>query len=472
MAARRISMHTTWARALLGSLSAAAAIAPAHADKDYDDRFYVSPMLSYVFADDDRHSEDGLGAALAVGAPINRWIELELRGQYLQFNGDGKIENPVCSLLGTCPDYPDVDLVSGGVGINLKLESKGGPFLHADVMDGDALTYNAGVGYEFYGRQNSLRIEALYHIDDDADVEEPQINIAWHIPLGKLPPAPTPEPVRIVEPIPMPTPAPTPPPPSCDSPATAGAGAMAGCGPGDQFVLRGVNFEFDQSRLTTNAKSLLDPVASELVARPAIDIEIQGHTDSKGTDAYNQKLSERRAQSVVKYLGEKGVANERMDAVGYGESMPVADNATDEGRELNRRVELKVVGDKSTALPAATPVPTLIPAYTPEPTMAPLPSATPVATPAPVPMAAPGTAAVSIGAMLFEPATLRISAGTTVTWTNNDGSNHNVTFPGAASGRMKHGATYSRRFDTPGTYDYLCAIHGAMMSGTVIVEAP
>lgn len=456
MAVRRISMQA----AAAGTLLAMAASTPVQAGEDYDGRFYISPMLSYVIADDDRHSEDGLGAALAVGARLNRWIEVELRGQYLQFNGDGKIENPLCNLLGTCPDYPDVDLTSGGIGINLMLEPKSGPFLHADYMDGDARTYNAGVGYEFYGRQNSLRLEALYHVDDDADVEEPQFNIAWRIPLGSLPPPPTPEPVRVIEPLPMPTPAPTPPPPSCDSPATAGAGAMAGCGPGDQFVLRGVNFEFDQARLTTNAKALLDPVATELVARPAIDIEIQGHTDSKGTDAYNQKLSERRAQSVVQYLEDKGVAGSRMEAVGYGESRPVADNATDEGRELNRRVELKVVEDNSLAAPLATPVPTI----------APLPVSTPAPAAMPAPAAAPGTAAVNIGDMVFEPATLRIPAGTTVTWTNSDVSNHNVTFAGAASGRMKTGATYSRRFDAPGTYDYQCAIHGAMMSGTVIVE--
>jgi outer membrane protein OmpA-like peptidoglycan-associated protein/plastocyanin len=455
--------------AFCAALTATAAALPAGADETYDDRIYVMPMLSYVIADDVRHAENRMGAALALGMRVTPWLEAELRGQYLDFKGEGQITNPICSLLGTCPDAPDVDFTSGGGGINLFPDPSGGFYLHGDVMGGDATYYNAGIGYEFKGVDSSLRVEALYHMDDDADVEEPQFNVGWRIPLGARPPAPTPEPVRIVPVIPMPTPAPTPV-PSCESPADAGAGSMDGCGPGDQFVLRGVNFEFDKANLTANAKTILDPVAAELVARPSIDIEIQGHTDSKGSDAYNQKLSEARASSVVSYLGDKGVASERMDATGYGESMPIADNATDEGREQNRRVELKVVNDPSGA--AVMPTPTPEPAAFAPAAAVVTPAETPVAvaTPEPTPAAAPGTAAVSIGNMVFEPATLRIAAGTTVTWTNNDGSNHNVTFPTAASVRMRHGATYVRRFDTPGTYDYLCAIHGAMMSGTVIVE--
>ncbi|MCV5900774.1 OmpA family protein, partial [Escherichia coli] len=76
--------------------------------------------------------------------------------------------------------------------------------------------------------------------------------------------------------------------------------------------------------------------------RPDIKVEIGGHTDSKGSDAYNLSLSDKRSKSVKDYLVSKGVAAGRMTTRGYGESMPVADNNTDEGRELNRRVELKV----------------------------------------------------------------------------------------------------------------------------------
>jgi len=108
-------------------------------------------------------------------------------------------------------------------------------------------------------------------------------------------------------------------------------------------VLQGVTFEFNQARLTANAKTILDGVADALTARAEIRVEVGGHTDSRGSDSYNQKLSENRAQSVMQYLIGKGIDAGRMSAKGYGESHPVADNETDDGRELNRRVELKIV---------------------------------------------------------------------------------------------------------------------------------
>ena len=72
-------------------------------------------------------------------------------------------------------------------------------------------------------------------------------------------------------------------------------------------------------------------------------IELSSHTDSKGSDEYNQKLSQMRAQSVVDYLLSKNVAAARLQAKGYGETMPVATNETDDGRQLNRRTEFKIL---------------------------------------------------------------------------------------------------------------------------------
>lgn len=135
----------------------------------------------------------------------------------------------------------------------------------------------------------------------------------------------------------------------CKSPVPGERISLNGCGTGDVIVLRGVNFEFDKSRLTPNAKTILDGVAEELVAYPEIKIELGGHTDAKGSDEYNQSLSERRAASVVAYLKGRGITNDRMSSAGYGESQPVADNETDEGRELNRRVELKVTAGVAAA---------------------------------------------------------------------------------------------------------------------------
>jgi OOP family OmpA-OmpF porin len=128
----------------------------------------------------------------------------------------------------------------------------------------------------------------------------------------------------------------------CKAPAPGERVSLKGCGTGDVIVLRGVNFEFDKANLTANAKTILDNVGEELAAYPEIKVEVGGHTDAKGSDEYNQSLSERRAASVVKYLASKGVASDRMTSAGYGETKPVADNESDEGRELNRRVELRI----------------------------------------------------------------------------------------------------------------------------------
>ncbi|MGQ0698774.1 MAG: OmpA family protein [Panacagrimonas sp.] len=128
----------------------------------------------------------------------------------------------------------------------------------------------------------------------------------------------------------------------CKTPAPGERISLKGCGLGDIIILRGVNFEFDKARLTTNAKTILDNVGEELTAYPEIEVELSGHTDSKGSDEYNQNLSERRADSVKAYLVKKDIADSRMTTAGLGEAQPVADNETDEGRELNRRVELKV----------------------------------------------------------------------------------------------------------------------------------
>ncbi len=111
-----------------------------------------------------------------------------------------------------------------------------------------------------------------------------------------------------------------------------------------ELVLEGVNFENNSAKLTAEATFVLDKVADSLLYYKDIRVEVGGHTDSKGSDAYNQKLSEARAKSVMDYLVSKGIAASRMTAKGYGEKQPIADNATDAGRAKNRRVALKQLG--------------------------------------------------------------------------------------------------------------------------------
>ncbi len=120
-----------------------------------------------------------------------------------------------------------------------------------------------------------------------------------------------------------------------------------GCVISQTVDISGVHFEYNKARLTLDAKTVLDGVAKALNNEPDIRIIIAGHTDSLGSDAYNKRLSQQRAQSVVDYLIGKGIDSQRLRAVGYGESKPIADNNTDEGRERNRRVELQVISANS-----------------------------------------------------------------------------------------------------------------------------
>jgi OOP family OmpA-OmpF porin len=131
---------------------------------------------------------------------------------------------------------------------------------------------------------------------------------------------------------PPPPPAPAPPPPMAPAPPADECG---------RIVLRGVNFAFDRAEIDSASAVVLDVAADTLKSCPNVAVRVEGHTDSIGTDAYNQGLSERRANTVRNYLIDRGVPASRLTAVGFGESQPIASNDTDEGRALNRRVELK-----------------------------------------------------------------------------------------------------------------------------------
>lgn len=110
-----------------------------------------------------------------------------------------------------------------------------------------------------------------------------------------------------------------------------------------KMVLRGVNFDFDKSNIRSDARPILDAAIATLKDDPSVRVAVEGYTDSIGTEAYNQGLSQRRAQSVVDYLVAGGIARDRLQPVGMGESNPVASNDTEDGRAQNRRVELRVL---------------------------------------------------------------------------------------------------------------------------------
>lgn len=472
----------------LTGLAVLLGLGPACALAQDDNRFYLAPMASYVLSDKDRDADDALGGTLAAGVRLSRSAEFELRGAFLKYKGED--------------DTGSSRIEGGGFGVNLFFKGPGGPYAHLDVMGGDQTLFNIGLGWDFlFSDAFGIRAEALYHAQsnssDDAhdEYKEPLFNLGVRIPFGRAPEPPPPRTPALAA-------APPPPPPVCsdgmdndgdglvDFPADRGcrsaddgdetdpaprcappipgqAISLEGCGVGDVIVLRGVNFDFDQDSLTLNARHILDTVAVALDSRPDVKVEIGGHTDGKGSDSYNAALSDRRSRTVRDYLVAKGISAARLSTKGYGESVPVASNDTDQGRELNRRVELKLIESAATA--PATPASATA-----------LPSAAPMAPPADAVVEAPAEPtepaatvadgmSVVIDNFAFAPASLTVPVGTTVTWTNQDGSNHFVKFADAGSERLKHGAVYTRSFTAAGRYPYQCSLHSAM-SGVVIVQ--
>ncbi|NLI99627.1 MAG: OmpA family protein [Bacteroidales bacterium] len=105
----------------------------------------------------------------------------------------------------------------------------------------------------------------------------------------------------------------------------------------------GILFATNSSTLNTASRASLDKFATSLLNNPDTDVKIYGHTDSTGSDAINNPLSERRAESVYNYLVSKGIPGLRMESQGYGSTQPVADNSTAAGRSENRRVEVFIL---------------------------------------------------------------------------------------------------------------------------------
>jgi len=146
-------------------------------------------------------------------------------------------------------------------------------------------------------------------------------------PKGELPPpADPPALAPVVQPAPPPPP--PPPPPAPEPPS---------------FNLEGVHFDTDRATLKPGAKNLLDNAANVIPKFPDHNFQVGGHTDSRGSDSYNQSLSERRVASVIDYLVANGVSRSQLLGAGYGESSPIDTNDTVAGRARNRRVEINPI---------------------------------------------------------------------------------------------------------------------------------
>ena len=147
-----------------------------------------------------------------------------------------------------------------------------------------------------------------------------------------------PEPV--VEPLPEPVPEPEPEPAAVEEVKEEEVVVVE---VREKIILRGINFDFDKSDIKPEFVPVLDEAVKILKENSDIKVIIEGHTDWTGAEKYNQGLSERRAASVCNYLVEKGISQNSLETVGYGEADPIADNHTPEGRSMNRRVVFKIL---------------------------------------------------------------------------------------------------------------------------------
>ncbi len=375
-----LTMSLGWMGSACAQEPAAEAATSEDAPTKLIDGSYISPMATGVFQTNKTRLDDGYGGTLALGWRSG-FYGFEIAPAYADLDNAKMIGAAINGLLYPFKSLPNLYATVGLSGMyyhDYKTRS-------GDKIDYNTVNVDGGLGYLFplsSGRYDwAIRTEARYRVgrrerdynDLDIDIDAPRrfreaiVNIGLYLPIGLRPvPPPAPPPAVVV-------PAstcgdgldndgdgvidfPADPgcsslddtdetdPPRCVAPKPGEKLSLRGCGTGDVIILRGVNFEFDMDRLTPDAQTILDGVADELTAYPDIQVELGGHTDAVGSDEYNQKLSERRAQAVADYLAGKGIAASRMTSVGYGEAQPVADNETDEGREMNRRTELKVTG--------------------------------------------------------------------------------------------------------------------------------
>jgi len=358
--------------ALLGAMGAAQAVMA----QDFDDRWYVDGSFGYNFQDKHRDDDNAPFGTIGFGKGFDRDWSLEFNFNYQnpkEVNPDlgGHWQQSGISL--------DVLYHFHNEGANWNPYMRFG-FGYEHVKEDyffnvpggfdefsrhhDSLTADTGLGLERRWGRYSFRTEFGARFDDDnRSVNAPFVHhfvdmmasFGMTVALG-------PEPVKAVEPAPPP-PAPA---VTCADKDSDGDGVNDcndkcpntppgqtvgpdGCPVPVTIDLRGVNFDFDKSKLRPDAVEILNQAIEVLKKYPELKVEVAGHTDSIGTDAYNQKLSERRAKAVYDYLTSNGVdAGRLVGPHGYGESRPIAPNTNPdgsdnpEGRAKNRRTELNV----------------------------------------------------------------------------------------------------------------------------------
>jgi OOP family OmpA-OmpF porin len=362
-------------------------------------QWYVAPMASVIWVDDSRGADDDVGAALGFGRAISEdWnVELHSFGYSLSGFNDTDMWGVGLDMMRVYYRTRRISpYLSIGGGFNQKNRAFGEDEKnsYANAAFGFLTDFVAGGGV-------SLRTELRYRLDFESPTEQDLMaNVGLQIPFGSPYAQPAPEPraapadtdgdgvpddrdqcpgtpagVEVdADGCPLDsdgdgvpdhrdqcpdTPSGTPVNAEGCPLDSDGDGVtddrdrcpdtrpgvrvdVNGCEITAVIRLRGVEFAHDSERLTPSSKQTLDDAAATLQKHEDLRVEVAGHTDSSGTDSYNQQLSERRARAVLEYLASAGVDRQRMTSRGYGEAEPEADNSTPEGRAENRRVELRI----------------------------------------------------------------------------------------------------------------------------------
>ena len=312
----------------------------------------------YTF-DTKQLDDSSVGVKLFGGYRFNKWLGLE--GAYYNFgdfstdldppNPGGDATASIDGFSGSAVIYAPLDSQ------DLEAYGKLGYYFFDQqvVVDGavagsnkpEGITLGAGARF-FVSDQFAVRAEGDWFNIKDGDLWA--INLGFEYLFGRPAKA---VPVAIAAPVAVVAPPPPPPPVPVDSdgdgvvdasdqcPGTPAGAKVNAQGCEEELVLRGVTFPNNSAEITPEDRLLLDSVADILAKRPGFNVEVRGHTDSTGKDAYNLDLSQRRAEAVRDYLVVKGIPAEKLTAVGKGEAEPIAPNDTADGRALNRRVTLE-----------------------------------------------------------------------------------------------------------------------------------
>jgi OOP family OmpA-OmpF porin len=358
---------------------------------------YIGVMGSYVIPDSNSVAKNGYGGHFIYGSPINEWLSVELNGfghrlsAKSGFSGSASEFGAGLDLRGNILMTPYLNVFGlGGIGASytdffatgnkgvapyinlgggvlvpltpsfaLRADARYYGLLSGRIINGQRLVnegrFNAGLQFSFGDEHIAPPVQPppppapvqVVDVDSDGDGVLDSVDACPNTPPGTTVDA-SGCPLREIVPIAIP-PADTDGdgvPDSLDRcPGTApGLNVDAnGCVIKQTLVLRNITFVTDSCVLTADSKAVIDKLADSMNGQPGMMVEIDGHTDTVGTQDYNLKLSQARAKTVRLYLHEKGIKMNRMTVDGFGFFKPVADNNTEEGRALNRRVEFKVL---------------------------------------------------------------------------------------------------------------------------------